>query len=471
MADSTPTWRFGLRRRITLAFGLGALLLSIILSVLTYSLTRDNLVSRREETALVRVGNNAVRVNAQLRGDTPLETARALVESLNTAGGSLPVLRISDQWIPANPVEFTQAEIDPQLLTLVVDQSTPAQMRYRQREAPFLVIGVPLPDPNLDADYFEAVPLDDIEETLDSMLLALLAGAAVTTLAGFALGTWSGRRALLPLSDISEAAESIAAGDLSTRLSAEDDIDLERLSASFNHMAEALENRIERDARFASEVSHELRSPLMTLTASVEILQSRRDEMPERSRTALDLLSSDITRFSQLVEDLLEISRYDVGTARLHAEPLQLDEVVRFAVDASGHHDVGVMTSVGAENLVVLGEKRRLAQVMTNLLDNADKYGGGATAVHISRNGPSATIAVTDEGPGVPAEEREIIFDRFSRGREGGRRGMGTGSGLGLALVAEHVRLHGGTVRVDDRVDGLPGARFVVELPIHGGSE
>ena len=111
-------------------------------------------------------------------------------------------------------------------------------------------------------------------------------------------------------------------------------------------------------------------------------------------------------------------------------------------------------------------DKRRLARVVQNLIDNAAKYGDGATRVEVADRGTSMQIAVEDSGTGVPLDERIVIFDRFSRGGAGGRRGSDTGVGLGLALVNEHIRLHGGRVWVEDRPDGEMGARFVVELPI-----
>ena len=111
-------------------------------------------------------------------------------------------------------------------------------------------------------------------------------------------------------------------------------------------------------------------------------------------------------------------------------------------------------------------DKRRLARVIANLLDNAAKYGGGATAREPAAGSTTACRSPSrTAGPGVPDEDREQIFDRFARGGVAGRRGAGEGVGLGLALVAEHVRLHGGRVWVEDRADGAEGARFVVELP------
>ena len=111
-------------------------------------------------------------------------------------------------------------------------------------------------------------------------------------------------------------------------------------------------------------------------------------------------------------------------------------------------------------------DKRRLARVVANLLDNAQKYAEGATSVSLCRVDEGVQIAVEDDGPGIPEDERDIVFERFARGGGAGRRGSGEGVGLGLALVAEHVRLHGGRVWVEERSDGRQGSRFVVELPV-----
>ena len=157
----------------------------------------------------------------------------------------------------------------------------------------------------------------------------------ITTLAGALTGMIAAKRAIRPLGDAAQAAKAIAGGRLDTRLENTDDHDLQLLSTAFNDMAEALQNRVERDARFASDVSHELRSPLMTLAASVEVMQARRDDMPERAQAALDLLVGDVARFQGLVEDLLEISRFDAGAIRLHLEDLLVAEFVRQAVAVS----------------------------------------------------------------------------------------------------------------------------------------
>jgi signal transduction histidine kinase len=191
--------------------------------------------------------------------------------------------------------------------------------------------------------------------------------------------------------------------------------------------------------------------------------------MPDESaQAAVDLMSADIARFQQLVDDLLEISRFDAGVARLSLDDVGAVELVRQAVEISTDRRVPIEFGPDTEELVVRADKRRLVRVIANLLDNAEKYAGGATRVTVDRRDGLVEIGVEDEGAGVAPEDRELVFDRFSRGAGGaGRRtGSSDGVGLGLALVTEHVRLHGGAVRVEDRPDGRSGARFVVALPV-----
>jgi signal transduction histidine kinase len=166
------------------------------------------------------------------------------------------------------------------------------------------------------------------------------------------------------------------------------------------------------------------------------------------------------------VEDLLEISRYDAGVADLHLEDVRLTELVTRAVASVGGPPVELGPGAVADGLAIQADKRRMTQVIKNLVENAARYGGGATRVIVDAGHFVARVAVDDEGPGVAPEEREAIFERFFRGSASGqRRGGGQGSGLGLSLVTEHVRLHGGRVWVEDNPVGT-GARFVVELPL-----
>jgi len=287
------------------------------------------------------------------------------------------------------------------------------------------------------------------------------------------LGRFASRRLLQPLADVTQAAGAIAGGDLDTRLDAEAaDPDLQGLTNSFNTMVDEIQERIEREARFNSDVSHELRSPLTTLAASVEVLEADRDRLPQRSQRALQLLSDDLRRFQRMVGDLLEMSRADAGSVDVFLEEVNVAELVRRAVEAGfahmDRHDnpsppaVRVVPEVTSWRVGV--DKRRFERVMVNLLENADHYGGGATTVGVRPGaGPLVEVTVDDAGPGIELAERGRIFERFYRGSASGRRGAGRGTGLGLALVAEHMRVMGGSVRVDTSPEG--GARFVLALP------
>ena len=469
MRRSPLTRRLGLRARITLAFTVGALLLSAILSITTLALTRENLLNQREDAATVIVYENAGIVQ---QGAGNVDPA-VLLSSLRTPLGSRPVLYDGDNFVPRDP-QFGRDAL-PEELTDAVRGGQPSRMRFELRGDMHLAIGIPIstrdavtPPSNSEAtySYFEIVSLDDLEDTLGALSVSLVVASIITTLAGAGVGWWASRRALRPLGGVSTAATALASGRLDTRLESSDDPDLRPIAESFNDMAQALQDRIESDARFASDVSHELRSPLMTLAASIEVMNNQRDELPERSRAALDLMVADIDRFRQLVEDLLEISRFDAGVVHLELEEVHLAELVMQAVSHSTDADVPVELDAELAGVVVQADKRRIVRVIANLLDNAARYGGGATAVSLRQVDDGVQIAVEDRGKGVPEEDREVIFDRFSRGGAAGRRGSSEGVGLGLALVAEHVNLHGGKVWVEDRADGDEGARFVVQLPV-----
>jgi len=454
--------RIGLRTRLTLTYGLGAAVLAAVMSVTTFVLTRDNLLDQRETASVTRAVGNATRIANQLPTGADPGTVETLITGLPSPEGAQPVLRYEDQWYATNTIDFGEQSV-PDDLKEVVSAGRAARVRSTYLDQPYLVVGVPIPA--LGAQYYEVISLEDLQRTLDGLAISLLGASALTTVAGGLVGFWAARRVFAPLLDVGRAAEAMAGGRLDTRLPTGDDPDLDLIAKPFNEMAQALEDRIERDARFASEVSHELRSPLMTLAASVEVLENSSEDMTERARTALLLLSADVERLQQLVEDLLEISRFDVGAITLHLEDVVVSEMVIQAVSVLGRR-VPVRYDPDAGDLVVRVDKRRFGRVIANLLDNAERYAGGATAVVVERADGKVHVVVEDRGNGVPEDERDIIFDRFSRGREGGNRAADSGVGLGLALVDEHVRLHGGRVWVEDRADGEAGARFVVELPV-----
>jgi signal transduction histidine kinase len=263
-----------------------------------------------------------------------------------------------------------------------------------------------------------------------------------------------------PLKRITDAASQIASGDLGTRVAPEHDRDLEPLVNSFNGMADAVQARIQREERFASDVSHELRSPITALAAATDVLDGRRDEVPERTRQAIDVVITQVRRFDQMVLDLLELSRIDAGAADSHVEPVVLAQLCARIARRFGFDALPVEVQPDAPVTVAI-DRVRFERILGNLLDNAMHHAGGPTRIVIGK-GPDTfvDVAVEDAGGGVPESERARIFERFARSSASRHR---VGTGLGLALVAEHVHALGGEVWVEDRPGG--GARFVVRLP------
>ncbi|HKN40160.1 MAG TPA: ATP-binding protein [Acidimicrobiia bacterium] len=450
------TSRLGLRARATVAFGCVALVLSATLATMAYELTRSYLIKQRQSTAIRQAYVNARLARSVLR--TPDPDVPTILASLQTSSGSVAVLNYQDRWF-AGKVGIGPNAV-PASLRKAVLAGNVGRQRFTLDGEPQVAVGVPLPA--VDAFYFEFSPMTELERSLSLLARALALGAAITALGGAAVGRYASSRVLRPLRGAATAASRISHGALDTRLDAKGDPDLTPLIASFNEMVDALQDRIVREARFASDVSHELRTPLAAIGSAVNIVRRRRHS-PEEAAAALDVLEQQIESFQKLVLDLLEISRLESGTARLEREPIEPDRFARSVLASTGRPAVPLGVDPGAPQQAMV-DPRRLSQMLVNLLDNADRYAGGPTALIVSGNDTVVRFAVEDRGPGVPEHERHHIFERFARGESSSQPGAGDGTGLGLSLVAEHARLHHGHVWVEERVGG--GARFVVELPL-----
>ena len=466
----------GIGARITAIFGLGALLLSFSMGGLSYFTTRHFLLAERESAAQTQTFANAQTLLTKIEtGQTAPAGYSAELAQLDAGSDSNSVL--IHRGVPYTSSISTSESSIPARLRAEVVKGTVATQTYvtGSHGQPQIAVGVPIP--SIRAAYFEVFSLSDLGHTLGVLEGTLVVAGVVTTLLGAALGRFASRRLLRPLSAVSRAAVAIAGGQLDTRLPSETtDADLEGLTTSFNAMVDQIQSRIEREARFNSDVSHELRSPLTTLAASLEVLERDLAELPPRAQRALQLLGEDLRRFQRMVGDLLEMSRADAGSMDVFLDEVNVGELVRRAVEAGvrtlGDEATAPHLHIAPDlEMVHVGvDKRRFERVMTNLLENAENYGGGAVAISVDagENGAagrrSVRIAVEDEGPGIDPSERTKVFERFYRGSASGRRGTGTGTGLGLALVAEHMRLMHGEAWAESSVTG--GARFVIALPV-----
>ncbi|MGH9171921.1 MAG: sensor histidine kinase [Acidimicrobiales bacterium] len=449
-----------LRARVTTTFALGALVLATLLASVSYFSVRSSVLNQEQATLTRTAIGNAEAMNSALdRSGVNIPSA---LESLDANPGLESLLNqggASGNWFPSS-TSASQTDLPQHLRSLVLAGHLAEQI-VSVKGQPELIVGVPIP--SAKSAYFEIFSLSEIANTLRALFGSLALGAVVTAIGGAVLGLWAAGRALRPLHQTAEAALSIAGGELGTRLRSDDYADLAVLTSAFNKMADRLQERIEREARFTSDVNHELRSPLTTLAASLSVIESRREEMPERAQQALDLLSAEVGRFRRLVDDLLEISRLDAGLGDVNVEEVGLGALVDHAVTAT-RHVVMVEAPPGVAGSRVVVDKRRFERVISNLVENADRYAGGVTRVAVDSDGRWARIAVEDRGPGIPQEEREHIFDRFARGSSGRRRGLGAGTGLGLSIVRQHVNLLGGRVWIES--NGARGSRFVVEIPV-----
>ena len=454
--------RLGLRARVTTAFALGALALSGVLAGIGYVAVRTSIVNQQLASMRHQALANAVLLRGELR--VPTAYIPALITTLDSGPNTDSLIYSTSHWYPS------AATVSPRQMPTAfrarVLAGSPAWQLIGSAGVAQLVVGVPIhaesASRSVNAAYFEIFDLSDLTKTLHALLAALTIAALITTVAGAVLGRWAAARTLRPLRETTQAALAIAGGRLDTRLESSYFADLAPFASAFNQMVDQLQERIEREARFTSDVNHELRSPLTTLANSLSVLEARRDELPPRALQALDLLGAEGRRFRRLVDELLEISRFDAKPGDISRDEVTVGSLVEHTVQATGT-DVPIRFAPGVASQHILVDKRRFERIFANLFENAQRYAGGVTLLAIEDHGDSVRFLVEDAGPGIALEERERIFERFSRGSTGRRRGLGDGTGLGLAIVAQHVSQHGGRVWVEDRLGG--GSRFVVELP------
>lgn len=416
-----------------------------------------------------------------------------LISNLTTIsnGGPLPfnavIIHDADATTPSDS-RYTLADVPARLLARVA-AATPGEPVSTYVNSPagpgrMLVVGITIKAAKAPAQsrhssvqvyFFYSLTFQEQVLKRATTLMLLVGGgllAAVVVIAGLAMG-----RVLRPIRQARDVAEEIAAGNLEARIphaTANDDFG--RLAESFNRMTDnlaqkigELENVSSLQARFVSDVSHELRTPLATVRMAADYIHAARTGLPADAQRAAVLLERELERFENLLEDLLEISRFDAGVVRL--EPVEvdighlLDEVID-ALDPIAHGrkvDVALEVDRKAGAPLVPADPRRLDRVFSNLVKNAVEHTSeGSVRVSAARHGDKVIVKVEDEGEGIPPEDLPHIFERFYRADAHRARTLG-GTGLGLAIALENVHLHGGSIEVDSEVG--KGSVFTVVLP------
>jgi signal transduction histidine kinase len=302
-------------------------------------------------------------------------------------------------------------------------------------------------------------PLDSIRRSVDSLVDVLrFVIPALVALVGVLIWFLVGR-SLRPVAAIRSEVDEISHGTLHRRVPVPDSHDeIARLAGTMNQMLERLEAASARQRSFVSDASHELRSPVTTIQATLEVALRNRDRI-DWPGVAQQVLQED-ERMERVVTDLLELARVEETSDIIDRAPVvDLEDVVLEEVPRVRQHAVRTeRVSAGR----VRGRREQLARVVRNLLDNADRHANTVVGVALSSSNGTVDLVVEDDGPGIPEADRERIFDRFTRLDEGRTRDIG-GAGIGLAMVRAIVERHGGTVRAGSAATG--GARFVVSLP------
>lgn len=443
-----------LRRRLTIAFTLAVGLSAAALAAGSYFVVRHNLLADSADTAERQSRRNLDIVPTYLP-----KGSKALLEAYQRGGGDFQTAGVY-QGRPFQSTFSVNVSQVPADVRRLVENGQLAYGRKTIAGTHYLVVGARLPaETRLYYFYSE----QDLRHELSQLRTILLFGVGILMLVAAFIGALLARSTLLPVARASDAARSLAEGLLETRLPVEGRDEFGVWAQSFNEMAAALEAKISalsaaqaRERRFTADVAHELRTPLTALVGEASLLAEHLESMPPEPRRPAELLIADVGRLKRLVEDLMEISRFDAGRESVQAESVDLGALTRAAVRARGWDD---QVRLDAEDVVITSDPRRLEGIVANLVGNALDHGGSGVAVRVGRESAGAFVEVADDGPGIAAEHLPHLFERFYKA-DPARSGAGTG--LGLAIAQENARLLGGRIEVWSEVG--KGTRFTLRL-------
>jgi two-component system sensor histidine kinase MtrB len=408
---------------------------------------RHNLLSDSVDSSIVQTRRNlAVAPAYRKTGD--------LVDAYKSRGDFLTVAtRGGETFLSSASVSLRSV---PAGLRAIVGRGDLGYERATVAGDRFLVTGAPAANGRKLYFFF---PENGLRHELSLLRNVLFGGVGILVLLAALAGVVLARSTLRPVARASAAAQSLAEGLLETRLPVEGKDEFGVWAESFNEMAAALEAKIAalsaaqaRERRFTADVAHELRTPLTALLGEASLLADHLDRMPPAARRPAELLIADVARLRKLVEDLMEISRFDAGAESVHAEEVDVAALVRAAVRARGWDD---RVRLEGDGLRVTSDPRRLERIVANLVDNALEHGGSSVSVRIGEN----EIEVADDGPGIPSEHLPHVFERFYKA-DASRSGVGTG--LGLAIARENAILLGGELEVASEPG--QGTRFTLRL-------
>ncbi len=472
----------GLRSRLLISFVLVAMASSLGTGALAFREARTGVLQQSQDSVINRFRASVEAVAPAVPHAPAASDLQWTVNQIihdNRLSGWRVMATYGDRRAYAPTPRFTQPS--PEMLRSVRTRRAAVFQRVTVDGSPRLLVGMPM---TYTADEDQAqrlsgvvmyleVPQTAEEGYVEAMVSGIERATLVALCLAVVLALLAASGVLRPVRALRGATRKMAAGRLDVRLEVTGSDELADLSRSFNETAAELERtvaelrRLEaRGRRFVADVSHELRTPLAAMTAVTDVLDQR---VEGETGEALRLVSEGTQRLSVLVEDLMEISRFDAGAVRLNRDDIDLAESVRRTVASRWRPEEVELRLPAPGELRARVDPRRLDVVTANLVGNALRHGEPPVLVTLRGRENSAVLEVTDNGPGIAEEVLPHIFERFykastSRARSGNGSGDGDSSGLGLAITAENVRLHGGRIHAANHPGG--GAVFTVELPL-----
>ncbi|MEE1756209.1 HAMP domain-containing sensor histidine kinase [Streptomyces sp. SP18CS02] len=470
-----------LRLRLVVVFALVALTAAVSASAIAYWLNREAVLTRTQDAALGDFRQEMQNRAATLPLRPTEEELRRTAEQMaaGSAGYGVLLLGERDEGKPiagaSDPDRFTLDDVPESLRVAVNEQQeiSPGNghayhlfwQRTTHGRTPYLVAGTRIAGGGPTGYMFKS--LDQERQDLNSLAWSLGVATLLALLGSALLAHAAATTVLKPVHRLGEAARRLGEGELDTRLRVSGTDELAELSRTFNSAAENLQKKVadmsareESSRRFVADMSHELRTPLTALTAVTEVLEEEVESLDPMIAPAVTLVVSETRRLNTLVENLMEVTRFDAGTARLVLDDVDVADQVTACIDARAWLDA---VDLDAERGIVTRlDPRRLDVILANLIGNALKHGGSPVRVSVRMVEDDLVIEVRDHGPGIPEEVLPHVFDRFYKASAS--RPRSEGSGLGLSIAMENALIHGGGITAANSPDG-DGAVFVLRLP------
>ncbi|MET9066890.1 HAMP domain-containing sensor histidine kinase [Streptosporangium sandarakinum] len=458
----------GLRARMVVVFVLVSVISSVTATVLIYRQSRDFMLQRTQDAVMEGFRTRVTTLAREF--DLPPDQAalRRFAQSVSPAVRDGVVIARYGGLTAASDAAADRTRITAALRAAVSDRSELSWQRVEYGGQPWFVVGAPVtfePSGKVSGlEIYGIVPLSDEEVDTALLLEAAGNGMIIVAVAAILMALLAARAVLQPVRDLGRAARHLAEGALHSRAVPRGSDELTDLTHTFNQTAAALERTMgevrEQEARarrFVADVSHELRTPLAAMAMVTEVLDEDAAALPPDSARAARTVSAEVTKLTRLVEDLIEISRFDAGAAALNLADLDVAEAIKATLTARGWRDLHLELPPGIRARL---DRRRLDVIVANLVGNALRHGVPPVSVRLRADGVRLEIEVADRGPGLDDEAIRHVFERFYKADAA--RTRSEGSGLGLAIAQENARLHGGEITVANR----GGAVFTVRLPI-----